>query len=84
MSMNKKTTVREVGRRTRLRNADVQRVLETMIEVWTEELARGGRVEIEGFMVMEAAKNGKGRVRMRLSKRLACQIVARVIAHEHN
>ncbi len=67
MSMNKKSTVREVGRRTRLRNADVQRVLETMIDVWTEELATGGRVEIEGWMVLSA----KGRViKVRLSQSL--------------
>jgi nucleoid DNA-binding protein len=68
MSMNKKTTVREIGRRTRLRNADVQRVLETMIEVWTEELARGGRVEIEGWMVMK--RDEAGRLRAVISEKV--------------
>jgi nucleoid DNA-binding protein len=67
MNMNKKSTVREVGRRTRLRNADVQRVLETMIEVWTEELARGGRVEIERWMVIKWDE--AGRLRAVISRR---------------
>lgn len=49
MSLNKKSMVREIGRRTRLKNRDVQAVIETLIEVWTEELVAGGRIEIEGF-----------------------------------
>lgn len=53
MSLNKKTMVREIGRRTRLSNRDVERVIETLVEVWTEELVRGGRIEIEHFMVLE-------------------------------
>jgi len=54
MSLNKKTMVREIGRRTRLSNRDVQRVIETLVEVWTEELVSGGRIEIEHFLVLEA------------------------------
>ncbi|NUQ05073.1 MAG: HU family DNA-binding protein [Anaerolineae bacterium] len=53
MSLNKKTMVREIGRRTRLSNRDVERVIETLVEVWTEELVSGGRIEIEHFMVLE-------------------------------
>jgi nucleoid DNA-binding protein len=53
MSLNKKTMVREIGRRTRLSNRDVERVIETLVDVWTEELVSGGRIEIEHFMVME-------------------------------
>jgi len=53
MSLNKKTMVREIGRRTRLSNHDVERVIETLVEVWTEELVSGGRIEIEHFMVLE-------------------------------
>ena len=45
--------VREIGRRTRLSNRDVERVIETLIDVWTEELVRGGRIEIEHFVVLE-------------------------------
>jgi len=53
MSLNKKKMVREIGRRTRLSNRDVERVIETLVEVWTEELVSGGRIEIEHFMVLE-------------------------------
>lgn len=57
MSLNKKTMVREIGRRTRLKNRDVQAVIETLINVWTEELVAGGRIEIENFMVLEIQTN---------------------------
>ncbi len=40
MTLNKKKMVREIGRRTRLKNRDVQLMLETLIDVWTEELGR--------------------------------------------
>lgn len=53
MSLNKKTMVREIGRRTRLSNHDVERVIEALVEVWTEELVSGGRIEIEHFVVLE-------------------------------
>jgi len=53
MSLNKKTMVREIGRRTRLSNHDVERVIETLVEVWTEELVNGGRIEIEHFLVLD-------------------------------
>ncbi len=53
MSLNKKRMVREIGRRTRLSNRDVQRVVETLVDVWTEELVSGGRIEIEHFMVID-------------------------------
>ena len=53
MTMNRKATIREIGRRTRLKNRDVQLMLETLIEVWTEELVNGGRVEIEKFIVID-------------------------------
>lgn len=52
MSLNKKKMVREIGRRTRLKNRDVQAVIETLVDVWTEELASGGRIELEGFMTI--------------------------------
>ncbi len=38
MSLDKNKTIAEVGRRTRLRNHDVQKMLEALIEVWSEEL----------------------------------------------
>ncbi len=53
MSLNKKKMVSEIGRSTRIRNRDVQAVIEALIEVWTEELVSGGRIELEGFCVLE-------------------------------
>ena len=49
MSFDKNKTIAEVGRRTRLRNHDVQKMLEALIEVWSEELEREGRIEVENF-----------------------------------
>jgi nucleoid DNA-binding protein len=56
MSLNRKKLVREIGRRTRLSNRDVERVIETLVEVWTEELVSGGRIELEHFMVLETQR----------------------------
>jgi nucleoid DNA-binding protein len=53
MTLNKNKMIREIGRRTRLKNRDVQLVLETLIAVWTEELVAGGRIELENFIVLE-------------------------------
>ncbi len=53
MSLDKNKTVAEVGRRTRLRNHDVQKMLEALVEVWSEELAQAGRIEVENFLVLE-------------------------------
>jgi nucleoid DNA-binding protein len=53
MTMTKNRTIQKVGLRTRLKNRDVQLMLETLIEVWTEELVAGGRVEVEHFIVID-------------------------------
>jgi len=51
--VNKRDTIAAIGKKTRLRNHDVQQVVETLLEVWTEELAAGGRIEIQNFLVLE-------------------------------
>lgn len=53
MTLTKKEIVRVIGQRTRLKNREVQLVLETLIDVWTEELVKGGRIEIEHFIVID-------------------------------
>jgi nucleoid DNA-binding protein len=53
MTLTKNRMVSEIGRRTRLKNRDVQLMLETLVEVWMEELVNGGRVELEHFMVID-------------------------------
>ena len=61
MTLTKKTMIREIGRRTRLKNRDVQRMLKTLIEVWTEELIEGsGRIELEGLFVIETRQVDRG------------------------
>ncbi len=86
MTLTKNKMIREIGRRTRLKNRDVQLMLEALIEVWTEELIGGGRIELENLFVLEVqtidrgenagALNGSDaprmiqRVTLRVSKRL--------------
>ena len=53
MTLTKNRMIRKIGQRTRLRNRDVQLMLETLVEAWTEELASGGRIELENFFVLE-------------------------------
>ena len=60
MSLDKNKTIAEVGRRTRLRNHDVQKMLEALIEVWSEELANSGRIELENFLVLEVKSIDRG------------------------
>lgn len=60
MSLDKNRTVAEVGRRTRLRNHDVQKILEALVEVWSEELANQGRIELENFLVLEVKTIDRG------------------------
>ncbi len=84
MTLNKKKMVREIGRRTRIRNRDVQAVIEALIEVWTEELVSGGRIELEGFCILETQTINPGkhlgmqrynyRVILRIGKRLKLRL----------
>ena len=60
MTLNKNRMVREIGRRTRLKNRDVQLMLEALIDVWTEELVAGGRIELENFIVLETQTIDRG------------------------
>lgn len=53
MSLNRKKMVREIGKRTRLSNREVDRVIGTLVAVWTDELVAGGRIEIEHFLVLD-------------------------------
>jgi nucleoid DNA-binding protein len=90
MTLNKNQMVREIGRRTRLKNRDVQSMLETLIDVWTEELVADGRIELENFLVLETQTIDRGenagtlkggdapryvrRINLRMSKKLKGQI----------
>ena len=76
MTMTKNKSVQEIGRRTRLKNRDVQLMLETLVEVWTEELVNGGRVELEHFIVIDVQTIERTANRL-LSKRRFRQITVR-------
>jgi nucleoid DNA-binding protein len=60
MALTKNKMVSEIGRRTRLRNHDVQLMLEALVEVWSEELASGGRIELQNFLVLEVQRIDRG------------------------
>lgn len=60
MSLDKNKTIAAIGRRTRLRNHDVQRMLEALVEVWSEELVSGGRIEIEHFLSLQVQTVDRG------------------------
>lgn len=60
MTLTKNKMVREIGRRTRLKNHDVQIMLETLIDLWRERLIHGERIEIENFFVLEVKEIDRG------------------------
>ena len=78
MTLTKKKMVREIGRRTRLTNREVQEVIETLIDVWTEELVNGGRIELENFLVLETQTIDRGEQRGTLTSGEAPRIIRRV------
>lgn len=79
MSLNKNKMVREIGRRTRLKNRDVQLMLETLVDVWTEELVSEGRIELENFLVLETQTIDRGTQPGTLTSGDAPRIIRRVI-----
>jgi nucleoid DNA-binding protein len=79
MALTKNKMVSEIGRRTRLRNHDVQRMLEALIQVWTDELASGGRIELQNFLVLEVRSIDRGEQRGMLSTGEPRQIIHRLV-----
>ena len=67
MSLDKNKTIAEIGRRTRLRNHDVQKMLNALIEVWSEELVQDGRIELEKYLVVEVRRVDRGELTRSLS-----------------
>jgi nucleoid DNA-binding protein len=78
MALTKNKMVSEIGRRTRLRNHDVQRMLEALSEVWTEELASGGRIELQNFLVLEVRRIDRGERRGMLSSGEPRRVIRRL------
>lgn len=79
MTLNKNKMIREIGRRTRLKNRDVQLMLETLVDVWTEELVAGGRIELENFLVLETQTIDRGENAGTLTSGDAPRTVRRVV-----
>lgn len=78
MTLTKNRMVREIGRRTRLKNRDVQVMLEALVEVWTEELVAGGKIELENFLVLEVQTIDRGEQRGTLASGEAPRMIRRV------
>jgi nucleoid DNA-binding protein len=53
MTLNKQQLTRSIGRQTGIRSRDVVDVIDAMIRLVTDEIAAGGRIEIENFIVLE-------------------------------
>ena len=79
MTLNKNRMVREVGRRTRLPNREVQLMLETLIELWSESLVAGERIELENFLVLETKTIDRGTNAGKLRTGQAPRYVRRVV-----
>ena len=78
MTLTKNKMIREIGRRTRLKNREVQLMLEALIEVWTEELVSGGRIELENLFVLETQWIDRGEQRGTLASGDAPRYIRRV------
>ncbi|HUN09118.1 MAG TPA: HU family DNA-binding protein [Aggregatilineales bacterium] len=79
MTLTKNKMVREIGRRTRLKNRDVQAMLEALVEVWSEELVSGGRIELEGLFVIESLTVDRGEQSGHLRSGTAPRYIRRVV-----
>ncbi|MCB9452408.1 MAG: HU family DNA-binding protein [Anaerolineaceae bacterium] len=78
MTLTKNKMIREIGRRTRLKNREVQLMLDALIEVWTEELVSGGRIELENLFVLETQWIDRGEQRGTLASGDAPRYIRRV------
>jgi nucleoid DNA-binding protein len=79
MTLTKNKMIREIGRRTRLKNREVQLMLEALIEVWTEALVSDGRIELENLFVLEAQTIDRGENAGMINGSDAPRIIRRVI-----
>ncbi len=78
MTLTKNKMIREIGRRTRLKNRDVRLMLETLINVWTESLVAGERIELENLFVLEIQTIDRGEQSGMLASGEAPRMIQRV------
>ncbi len=60
MTLTKNRIVQQIGQRTRLKNHAIQLMLEALIDVWTESLIAGERIELENLFVLETQLIDRG------------------------
>jgi len=77
-TLTKNLMVYEIGRRTRLNNREVRVVLESLMEVWSESLARGWRIELEHLFVIETQLIDRGTSTGTLNGRLTPRYIKRL------
>lgn len=54
--MNKQTTIRAVARKTGQTYFEVQKMLEALLEVWSEALAKGEQISIQDFLSIKVTE----------------------------
>jgi nucleoid DNA-binding protein len=54
-------------------------MLEALTEVWSEELASGGRIELENFLVLEVQRIDRGERRGMLSTGEPRRVISRLV-----
>lgn len=79
MTLNKKQMVREISKRTGVTNREVEQMVEALVDVWTEALVNGGRIEIANFMVLETKTIDRGANAGKLRSGDAPRYVRRVV-----
>ncbi len=78
MTLTKNKMVQAIGKRTRLKNRDVQLMLEALIDVWAENLIADERIELENFFVLETHFIGSGEGGGRLNGKSAPRYIRRL------
>lgn len=61
MAINRRIMTRTLARQTGLTHNQVEDVLEKLIDLWKAELIAGGRIEMQGFMVLETVEIDRGK-----------------------
>ena len=79
MTLTRNKMIREIGHRTRLKNREVQVMLEARVEVWTEALVSGGRIELENLFVLEVQTIDRGENAGALNGSDAPRMIQRVV-----
>ncbi len=78
MTLTKNKMVRAIGQRTRLKNRDIQLMLEALIEVWTESISNDERIELENLFVLETQLIDRGETGGRLNGKPAPRYIRRL------